>query len=159
MSQEIATREVQLVNPFTGELLELKEAGTDQLAEFSTQLDVAVQRIGEMRQVIEGEWIRRADMDVTEVIEGEQYRVSVPAAGTTTRWDAGRVKETLTELIAEGVLSEAALSEILVSKPAPDPRPDARKLKKLTDRDDIGERIKACSVELPKPRSVKVEVR
>lgn len=161
-SKEVEVTKHEIVNPTTGVLVDLATGSIDELAEFQRDLDAIVERVGEVRELINAEWIRRADREVTDTLTGDDFEVSVPSRGSNTTWNLDRLRETLAELVKEGHISQSASDELLVTKTktTETESADALKLRKVTARDDaVGDRVRACSTTLPKNRTPKIKGR
>jgi hypothetical protein len=102
------TTNEMVLHPMTGELLELAHAQTDDLGRFLADVRDYESRLKEAKSLVSREVLRRQDMAATWTTHTDGYTLkgSSPAAGE--EWDELALRESLWELVDQGVISEEA---------------------------------------------------
>lgn len=153
---ELAKREnLEIANPVTGELIPLNGPMEDIVGLHEALVECA-RRLQDQKIVVVDELVRRLDRANTKSMEIDPgWQIKMVGTRTKTEWDIEALQEALEKCVKEGALEPDAARDAL--KPSLELKPDARKLKDLMARDDIGERIRACRREIPKRRTVTVK--
>ncbi|MCK9250042.1 MAG: hypothetical protein M0P31_13845 [Solirubrobacteraceae bacterium] len=108
MSTDITTRPVEVVNPLTGELVDIAAMATDALALERNEIRAAQDAIATWRRAIDAELTARLDHEAKRSARVAGYKLSVTAP-TVRETDALGLRTALLALAADGVLSEAAV--------------------------------------------------
>lgn len=153
-SKEINIRSDLLANPITGEVVEI-DGPTHTLAEWLRDVREFESRMRELKGVVTDEITTRLDRANTGTLREDGWEIKAPRKDTKTEWDVEQLEYELTTLVTRGVLTEEAAREALT--PSRELKPQAVKLKALSEREDIGDRISACSHQVPQARTVSVK--
>jgi len=148
-----------VLDPVSGEVVELGVAETERLAEFRDFLGDCKRRIDEVLVEVDAEVTRRLDADNVRSSKAGGFEVKTEAPYVTT-WDTARLGVALEALVVAGKLTRKAATAALVPQPPPPPKPNAAELKKLLAHVDaeVVEAIDACrSAETRQRRRVTVK--
>jgi hypothetical protein len=157
-----AATTVAVVEPVTGEALELESMAPTELAERLEALDELRGRLGDYRRALIDEAASRLDAENTRkrIFGDFELETNAPSEETYT---PARVRAALAPLVAAGKLTAEALDRILVT---PDPAPpaervDKRELNKLkrSPDGDVLRAIHAARDVRPATRTLKVNRR
>ena len=113
-----------------GEMVALREAPVDMLADFVDYLREQKQAIDAAIREITAEAIRRADVDNATKLHGDRWILTVDGDGTTTSYDGYLTFRALSELVSAGKLSVTARDEIVAASWKIDGRALARAMKR-----------------------------
>jgi hypothetical protein len=148
-----AADHVRLFDPATGEELELASAPTDQLAEMRAYIRDLEEDLKLAKQALDGEVIRRMDLECRWSWSGNGYTLKAPSPAPGIEFDAAQLRGRLEELVAEGLLSMAAVDAAVEVVTEFKPKvAGINALKKLGGA--VAEAIAECATEVEKPRRV-----
>lgn len=119
----MTTTALTVIDRKTGELLDVRDAETERLAEFTEGVDELVAELRDSKHVVLRELVRRLDRDgtwtqrVPDAVgpDGVQYEITAasPNAGTTS-YPPDLLEAELVALIDRGTISETGASKALV---------------------------------------------
>jgi hypothetical protein len=144
---------VRLFDPATGEELQLATAPTDQLAEMRAYIRDLEEDLRLAKQALDGEVLKRMDQRAMWSWAGNGYTLKAPSPAPVVEFDAEQLRGRLEELVAEGLLSMAAVDaavEVVTSFKARVAGINA--LRKLGGT--VAEAVAECATEVDKPRRV-----
>jgi hypothetical protein len=144
-----------VVNPVTGESLDLIGAEWERLAHIRATIIELGHRTDELAHMLDSEVARRLDLTNDRHIEVDGYRLTVNAPRRTA-WDVPKLMQVLTELVSEGRLARGAAQRAIKTEVSH--KPVAREVTKLVEHDDpmVRDRIKECRTIVPATRRVTV---
>lgn len=155
-----AYTELEVLNPASGELLNLRELDTNDLALTVARIDEHVGEVAAFRKALVDEAVRRLDSLAKRKANVGGYELETNAPTTVDyRDDVLRAK--LEELIEAGELDRAILEQLWPAPPpAPPPAPklNKRELNKLKADPRVAPAIAAASVRVNNTRTLKVRV-
>lgn len=148
-----------LIEPVTGEVIDLANAATTDLAQAAERLSEYLDGIYTVRQAIADEVARRLDTvnSRSERIGDYVLKTNAP---TTESYDAGRLRDALDRLVAAGKLDAAVIDRILkTTTPEPVTKVDGREVNKLKRHHDpeVLAGLAAARTVSPQRRTLKVE--
>lgn len=147
-----------VVNPATGEALELASEATDRLAQERRAVTHLKRDLNDYLTFIDGELTRRLDRmgRRSAVVAGYTIETKAP---TTTEYDQALLRNAIEDLIACDLLDQPVLDEVLVPV---DPVP--RKLNRTRlntllkhPNEKVREVLEACAQDVPQRRSVSIK--
>lgn len=148
-----------IVQPITGEAIELADWRADRLAGELEDVDDLRYRVNAYRDAIVAELARRADARGARKVrvDGVEYEVNAP---TEEAYDPGRLMAALAPLVADGTIDQELVDALVVTPPPkrPAPRVDRRRvntLKRSTNRRLLAA-LAAARVVAPARRTVKI---
>lgn len=144
----------QTLVPVTGEILPL-DAPTDVLVDAMFRIRDLEQQLAAARRDLGIEVTARADKENIRSYEVDGFRVTVSKPGVD--WDLEMLDEVLGELVDAGVLSQRAVDGLFKVERKLQARPLSNLLGGLSEEDAA--RVRACSEQSRRVRSVKVEDR
>lgn len=154
MTDLVPTRSIQLVNPSTGELVEL-DGPTEALAEFLADMREHESLCREAKKLVTREVVSRMDRQAAWTIRAAGLKLSAASPQPTEEFDGPELKEALHALVEEGVISieavDAAVETVVTYKPR---KAGIVALRKLGGR--VAEVVDAHSREVEKERYVSV---
>ena len=149
---------VALVNPTSGEILNLESASVADIAGWRAEIKVWEASVRLAKHFADQEIVRRMDALNSHTIHEGGFKVSAPAAEDKTEYDAERLHSLLSGLAADPEINlhqdavDQAVEQIVVFKPR------ARKIAGLYKRGgEIADVIDACTTRVPVDRRVKIE--
>lgn len=150
----------QLVHPATGEILELADRTTDQLAELAAGAADYIRQVHEFRTAVEQVIAERMDRELSRTAQVGGWKLTVNAP-TRDEWDLDRLAQVLGELVERGVISVDAAGQV-IEQPPPKPQPERvartalNKLLKHPDPEVVG-MLRECAAPVPQRRTLKIE--
>jgi hypothetical protein len=154
MSDLVPTTSIQLVNPSTGEVVEL-DGPTESLAEFLADMREHESLCREAKKLVTREVVSRMDKSATWTLHVAGLKLSAASPAPTEEFDGPELKEALHALVEEGVLSieavDAAVETVVSYKPR---KAGINALRKLGGR--VAEVIAEHCREVEKDRYVSV---
>lgn len=153
-----AYTDLEVLNPASGELLNLRELDTNDLARAVARVDRHVIAVADFRKALIGESVRRLDSLAKRkaLVGGYELETNAPS---TVEYREDVLRENIEALVEAGKL-EAAILEQLWPTPAPAPPPkpklDKRVVNKLKADPDVAPAIAAASVRVNNNRTLKV---
>jgi hypothetical protein len=114
MSTELQPTVPTVVDRVTGELLSVRDASTEQLAEFTTNCQQVKQEIGDAERVVSDELLDRLDKSAswTQRVGSYELKAPSPTAGTET-YPPDMLRDALVRLVDAGTISVDAASKAL----------------------------------------------
>jgi len=144
---------VRLFLPSTGEELQLASAPTDQLAEMRAYIRDLEEDLRLAKQALDAEVIARFDREAVWSWRGNGYTLKAPSPMPQIEFDAEQLRGRLEELVAEGLLSMAAVDAAVEVVTSFKPRvAGINALRKLGGA--VAEAVAECSTEVDRPRRV-----
>lgn len=138
--------------PQTGELVDVKSATTDVLADAHDALDRFALELRSNRRAIDDELIERMDFDGKRTFHGEGFTLEA-SAPTGREWDTDLLETTLARLVRDEIISQRKADACLRTKI----EPVVRELRTLLDDPRCTHQIRACFTEVPANRYVRVK--
>lgn len=148
----MTTTAIELYNPTSGELIPL-DAPTDVLVEWFAAIRKLEQELATMKQAANTEVLRRMDAEAHWTVHTRAGTLTGKSPAPTVAWDPEQLAQTLTGLVADGLISQGAADSALelVQEWKPK-RGGINKLLKLGG--EIAERIAACGHDVEPNRRV-----
>lgn len=155
-----AYTDLEVLNPASGELLNLRELDTNDLALTVARIDEHVGEVAAFRKALVDEAVRRLDSLAKRKANVGGYELETNAP-TTVDYREDVLRAGIEELVAAGEL-DGAILEQLWPTPAPPPPPapklNKRELNKLKADPRVAGAIAAASVRVNNTRTLKVRV-
>lgn len=145
-------------DPDTGQPVEDPEQWTiDDLAQLVDTVKEAKSALSELATFVRLEVCRRADKRNVRTLQGDSFAITVPGPKAVERqWDTEALTTVLQAAIMEEIIDPEVLDDVLV--PVVSYRVAVEPAKRLLERDDIGEQVRACFTEKPQARYPKVSM-
>jgi hypothetical protein len=141
----LATRSgesIELLNPSTGEVIPL-DASTEQLAEWLDQTKEWEARLRDAKRLAQGELLRRLDANARWTDLVGEFEIRAPSPSPKVVYDNDELAKTLTDLVAEGLITEEAKDAALELATYWKPKIGGiKKLLKLGG--EVKDRVEAC---------------
>lgn len=152
-----------LVHPATGQLLDLAEATTTELADADLELAEMLARLADFRRALVDEVAARMDRRnkrTVEVEAGDRTYVLETNAPSEDVFPVDRLRDALIALVGAGLIDTELIPDVIVTpKPRPpEPRVAKRELAKLLRNPAVAPALEAVRVEQPKSRTLKITV-
>lgn len=141
----------EVVLPSTGELVDLSEMATDEIAGQVDYYGQISQTIGRFRRAATDELATRLDYETKQTFDAGDWKISINAP-TEKRWDVDRLADTLDKFVETGVISQAAASRCLRVKT----EVAAREVEKLIKNPRTAPEISLCYEVVPATRKLTV---
>lgn len=138
--------------PQTGELIDVKTATTDVLAEAHEDLRQAQSEVRSMARQIDDELIERMDYEGKRTYHGEGFTLEA-SAPVEREWDLDTLDVVLARLVREGTISQRKADACIRTKL----EPNVRELKTLESDPRCTHAIRSCYTERPANRYLKVK--
>jgi hypothetical protein len=108
--QELTEREQleHVLNPSTGEIVTVRDATTDQLAEYLASVREFESLLREHKQAVTGEVLRRMDQEARWSVTVGDHKLSSRSPEPVIEYDGERLHAALQQLVAEDLIAPAA---------------------------------------------------
>lgn len=159
MSQEVTvpTPSQVVVNPATGEAIELASEATDLLAAERKGVTELRSDLANYAFYLDEELTRRLDKENTRSADVGEWHIETKAP-TTISFEPDRLAVAIHDLIAEDLLGESVAERVFIPQPDKINRREVDKLLKHSDK-RVREHIAAAGTEEPQRRTVSVKAR
>jgi hypothetical protein len=150
-SPTVAAAPARALDPISGEVVELAERDTADLAAWRDRL-LELKRVVDNAAVeLDREMTKRLDMDNCRSVEVGDWRIETQSP-VSVEWDAARLGIALEALVAQGRLTKAAALEAL--EKVVTWKPSARRLEQLRRHADsvVREAVEGCRTESVRER-------
>lgn len=155
MTELVSTQSIQLVNPSTGELVEL-DGPTESLAEFLADMREHESLCREAKKLVTREVVNRMDKGAAWTLHVAGLKLTSTSPQPTEEFDGPGLHEALDVLVREGVISpealDAAVETVVTYKPR---KAGINALRKLGGR--VAKTVAAHRREVEKDRYIRVE--
>lgn len=113
-STELQPTGPTVVDRVTGEVLSVRDASTEQLAEFTTNCQQVREEIGDAERVVSDELLDRLDKSASWTQRAGSFELKAPSptAGTES-YPSDMLRDALTRLVGAGTISEEAAKNAL----------------------------------------------
>lgn len=155
---ETSTELVQVVNPATGEAVELASAATDHLAQERRSVTDLKRDLDHYATFLDGELTRRLDRMGRRSASVGGWGIETKAP-TTTEWDEALLYEALVDLVDWELLEAEVVDEVLVPVEPVPRKLNRTRLNTLLKHPEerVRKTLEACSQEVPQRRSVSIK--
>lgn len=137
--------------PQTGEIIDVKHATTDVLAEAHDDLKAAQTEVRSFTRLVDDELIDRMDFDGKRTFHGEGFTLEATAP-TERKWDVDTLESVLARLVREGTISQRKADACIRTKL----EPVMAELRTLEKDPRCTHAIRVCFEEVPANRYLKV---
>lgn len=159
MTTDIAVREPQeVINPATGEALELTTAPTDRIAQERRGVTDLKAVLDDYATFLDAELNIRLDKGNTRSAWVGEWELSTKAP-TQTVYPVDVLGRVLDELIAAGKLEQDVKDRVLVPQPPPPPKVSKREVTKLLAHSDQDVRVAVMNAGTQEPQRRTVAVK
>jgi hypothetical protein len=155
MTQDVAVRQETIVNPATGEAVDLAKEATDLLARERRDVTELRASLANYATFLDEELTRRLDKENTRSADVGEWHIETKAP-TTLTFEPDRLAVAVHDLIAENLLGESVVDKLFIPQPDKINRREVDKLLKHADK-RVREHVAAAGSEEPQRRSVSVK--
>ncbi|HEU4975723.1 MAG TPA: hypothetical protein VFT50_11580 [Baekduia sp.] len=152
--------DMTVVNPATGEVVDLDTAPTTDLASGLQDLEALLTRLGDFRQLVIDTLAGRMDTANSRTERVGEFILETNAP-TVEDCPVGPLREVLDRLVADGVLDGSVVDRVITTPPPkfPEPRVAKRELNKLKGHADerVTDAISEVVERRPQRRTLKIK--